>query len=105
RGVAERRRAHVRDDQGGVLRHGREQVLADLVGVGDIYLSGQRHDGETAAPDDMPVTRHGPSPPVHTRREGGPRLWTREAATLTRATAHGILAPARRPRKRPARRG
>src|SRR6266567_3011734 len=53
-----------------------QPVSPRLVGVGDIDLSGQRQDGDTADPDDMPVTRHGPSPPVRTRREGGPRLWT-----------------------------
>jgi hypothetical protein len=75
--VAESGHAQVRDQHGRTLIEDREQVLADRVGVGDVYLRGQRHDGRLAEPQyRQAINRHVRPPPLMV--EGGPRLWTLE---------------------------
>jgi len=48
--VTESGHAQVRDQHGRTLIKDREQILADPVGVGDVYLSRQRYDGLLAGP-------------------------------------------------------
>jgi hypothetical protein len=48
--IAEGGRAQIGDQQGRALIEDREQILADLVGVGDVDLGGQRYDGRLSGP-------------------------------------------------------
>ena len=75
--IAKGRRAQVRDQENRTLIQHREQILADIIGIRDVDLRGQRDDGGLADPEHRIVlTGHVRPPSVHNRRAGrvsGPR--------------------------------
>ena len=74
--IAEIRFAHVRDQQcRALVQHG-EEFLPDGVGIGHVYLRGQRDHGYLTDPQHrIALTRHVPPPSVHAK-VSRPRLWT-----------------------------
>jgi hypothetical protein len=78
--IAEIRFAHVRDQQyRALVQHG-EEFLPDWVGIGHVYLHGQRDHGYVADPQRrIALSRHVPPPSVCAKSEEAASLdlWKR----------------------------
>ena len=69
-------------DRDGTLIEDREQVLADLVGIGDVHLLGQPHHGGLPDPQHRIVlSRHGEHRPYVARGRAASLDPRRNAAT------------------------